>query len=103
MASPVSVNDVRHVALLARLGVTDERAAELARELNTILVHMDALGRVDTSGVAEYSAFDGAGLRLRPDRGPAIGMSAGPDSFAPATREGLLLVPRLATHEDAAE
>jgi len=103
MASPVSVKDVRHVALLARLGVTDERAAALARELNTILVHMDALGRVDTNGVAEYSAFDGAGQRLRPDQGPAIGMVAGPDSFAPATREGLLLVPRLATHEDTAE
>ena len=103
MASPVSVNDVRHVALLARLGVTDERAAELARDLNTILEHMSALGRVDTNGVMEYSAFDAAGQRLRPDVGPAIGMSAGPESFAPATRDGLLLVPRLATHEDTAE
>lgn len=103
MASQVSVTDVRHVAMLARLGVTDQRAAELARELNTILEHMDALGRVDTNGVAEYSAFDGAGQRLRPDQGPAIGMSAGADALAPSAREGLLLVPRLATHEDTAE
>ena len=103
MASLVNVKDVRHVAMLARLGVTDEHAAALARELNTILEHMDALGRVDTNGVSEYSAFDGAGQRLRPDQGPAIGMSAGADSFAPAARDGLLLVPRLATHEDAGE
>jgi len=103
MASQVSVKDVRHVAMLARLGVTDARAAEIARELNTILEHMDALGRVDTNGVSEYSAFDGAGQRLRPDEGPAIRMSGDADSFAPAAREGLLLVPRLATHEDVGE
>lgn len=100
MASQVSVKDVRHVAMLARLGVTDERAAALARELNTILEHMDALGRVDTTGVAEYSAFDGSGQRLRPDQGPPIGMSAEATALAPVAREGLLLVPRLATHED---
>jgi aspartyl-tRNA(Asn)/glutamyl-tRNA(Gln) amidotransferase subunit C len=99
----VSVQDVQHVAGLARLGVTDARAAELARELNTILEHMDALGRVDTNGVAEYSAFDGAGQRLRADQGPPIGMAAGVKSIAPESRDELLLVPRLATHEDAAE
>jgi aspartyl-tRNA(Asn)/glutamyl-tRNA(Gln) amidotransferase subunit C len=99
----VSVKDVQHVAALARLGVTDARAAELARELNTILEHMDALGRVDTNGVAEYSAFDGAGLRQRPDQGPPIAMSADVKSIAPESRDGLLLVPRLATHEDSAE
>lgn len=102
MASQVSVTDVRHVALLARLGVTDERAAALARELNTILEHMEALGRIDTTGVPEYSAFD-AGQRLREDHGPPLPMTLGPEAGAPASRDGLLLVPRLATHEDTAE
>ena len=102
MPAPVSVADVRHVALLARLGLSDERAQALTRELNTILEHMEALARINTDGVAEYSAID-AGMRLREDSGPPVSMDSGPTSFAPQARDGLLLVPRLATHEDAAE
>jgi aspartyl-tRNA(Asn)/glutamyl-tRNA(Gln) amidotransferase subunit C len=102
MAAPVSVADVKHVALLARLGLTDERAQALTRELNTILEHMEALGRIKTDGVAEYSAIE-AGMRLRPDAGPAIAMSKTVAEIAPESRDQLLLVPRLATHEDAAE
>ena len=100
MANPVTVEDVRHVAMLARLGLSDERAAALTRELNTILEHMAALGRVDTTGVSEYSAFGDAGQRLRPDAGPPIPLTSPLNTFAPSERDGLLLVPRLATHED---
>ena len=100
--SKVSVQDVRHVAMLARLGVSDERATSLTREMNTILEHMDALGRVNTDGVPEYSAF-ASGQRLRPDQGPSVPLTATPDTFAPESRDGLLLVPRLATHEESAE
>src|SRR5436190_21219908 len=96
----VTIDDVRHVAMLARLGVSDERARELAKELNTILEHMDALGRVDTHGVDEASATT-TGMRLREDEGPAIPLAEPPESFAPEMRAGLLLVPRLSTHEDS--
>jgi aspartyl-tRNA(Asn)/glutamyl-tRNA(Gln) amidotransferase subunit C len=102
MAAPVSVADVKHVALLARLGLTDERAQALTRELNTILEHMEELGRITTDGVAEYSAFE-AGMLLREDHGPPTHMSGNPSDIAPEARDGLLLVPRLATHEDIAE
>src|SRR5689334_3338272 len=102
MANQVTVADVRHVAMLARLGLTDERAQALTRELNTILEHMDALSKINTDGVAEYTAID-AGMRTREDHGPKIPMAGGPESFAPESRDGLLLVPRLATHEDSAE
>lgn len=33
----VTLDDVRHVAALARLGLTDERAGALVHEMNTIL------------------------------------------------------------------
>ncbi|MEK7402765.1 MAG: Asp-tRNA(Asn)/Glu-tRNA(Gln) amidotransferase subunit GatC [Gemmatimonadota bacterium] len=102
MAAPVSVADVRHVAHLARLGLSDERAHALTRELNTILEHMEALDRINTDGVAEYSAIE-AGMRLRDDKGPPTPMTQGATDLAPRSRDGLLLVPRLATHEDAAE
>lgn len=98
----VSVEDVRHVAMLARLGLTDERARELAKDLNTILEHMDVLGRIDTTGVAETSdvAAAGKGMRLRKDEGPPIPLAEPPEAFAPSMRAGFILVPRLSSHED---
>lgn len=98
MAAPVTIADVRHVAALARLGLTDARAAELTRDLNTILEHMQVLGRVDTEGVAEAVASSDA-MRLAPDHGPAIPLSEPPSAFAPAMKDGLIQVPRLSTHE----
>jgi len=103
MADPVSVDDVRHVAMLARLGVTDARARELTRELNTILEHMSVLAKVNTSGVGEASGVGAEGMRLRPDDGPGIPLAEPPRSFAPEMRDGFFIVPRLATHESADE
>ncbi len=99
MAAPVNVQDVLHVATLARLALTKQRALELTRDLNTILEHMEVLGRVDTSGVTEATAGPEA-MRLRPDRGPAIPLEESPESFVPVMREGLIHVPRLSSHED---
>src|SRR5688572_14375492 len=96
----VTLDDVRHVAALARLGLTDASAPALVKDLNTILEHMDALGRVNTTGVPESQAMGAAGMRLRPDRGPAIPLDTSPEAFAPSMRAGFFLVPRLATHED---
>jgi aspartyl-tRNA(Asn)/glutamyl-tRNA(Gln) amidotransferase subunit C len=100
MAAAVSVEDVRHVAALARLGLTEERARELTRDLNTILEHMDVLSRVDTKGVEEASGVGAAGMRLRKDHGPAIPLAEPPEAFAPEMRDGFFIVPRLSTHED---
>lgn len=100
MAAAVTVKDVRHVAMLARLGLTDERARELTKDLNTILEHMEVLGRVDTRGVEEASAFGGAGMRLRGDHGPGMPLAESPEAFAPQMRDGFFIVPRLSTHED---
>ena len=100
MAETVRVQDVRHVASLARLGLTDERAADLTKELNTILEHMDVLSRVNTGDVPDFAAAS-TGMRLRDDHGPPIPLEESPESFVPAMQAGLIQVPRLSTHEDA--
>jgi aspartyl-tRNA(Asn)/glutamyl-tRNA(Gln) amidotransferase subunit C len=97
---PVSVEDVRHVARLARLGLTDERAASLTKDLNTILAHMEVLGRVNTTGVPEAASIGAKGMRLREDRGVPTPLTEPPESFAPSMRSGFILVPRLSSHED---
>ena len=95
----VTIDDVQHIAALARLGLTDARAAAIVSELNTILGHMDALNRVNTSGVQEAIGVGARGLPARGDHGPAVVLERSLDAFAPKLRDGLLLVPRLSTHE----
>lgn len=99
----VTIDDVRHVAALARLGLSDARAASLVRELNTILGHMDALSSVDTRGVDPSKTAGATGLPPRPDGGVPVPLARALDAIAPAMRDGFLLVPRLATHEASEE
>jgi aspartyl-tRNA(Asn)/glutamyl-tRNA(Gln) amidotransferase subunit C len=99
----VTIDDVRHIATLARLGLTDERAAAIVAELNTILGHMDELAKVDTAGVEEAIGVGAEGLPVREDKGPPFPLARSLDAFAPSVRDGFLLVPRLSTHESAEE
>ena len=98
----VTERDVRQVAELARIGVDDARVPALVAELNGILAHMDVLARVDTSG-AGGSATSDAAMRLRDDALGSVPLARSPADFAPASRDGFFLVPRLATHEDGAD
>lgn len=99
MADRVSLDEVRHIASLARLGVSDERAAILATELSSILAHMQALSEIDTEGVQEAIGVGARGMPVRGDHGPPIALDRSLDVFVPSLRDGLLLVPRLASHQ----
>jgi aspartyl-tRNA(Asn)/glutamyl-tRNA(Gln) amidotransferase subunit C len=99
----VTIDDVRHIASLARLGLTAERAAKLVDEMNTILGHMDELSKVDTAGVQEAIGVGARGLPVRQDGGAPIPLARSLDAFAPALRDGFFLVPRLSTHESPEE
>ena len=97
---PVSIDDVRHIAALARLGLSDDRAASLVSELNGILAHMEILSKVDTAALSAVTGIGTAGTPLRVDGGNQIPLARPREAFAPAMRDGFFLVPRLATHED---
>jgi aspartyl-tRNA(Asn)/glutamyl-tRNA(Gln) amidotransferase subunit C len=99
----VTRDDVMHVAALARLGMTDARADSLVAELNTILGHMDVLSRVKTDKLEPVVGIGAESTPLEADSGPAIPLSREPKEFAPAMRDGFILVPRLSTHETAEE
>jgi aspartyl-tRNA(Asn)/glutamyl-tRNA(Gln) amidotransferase subunit C len=96
-------DDVRHIAHLARLAVDDERLESIARELSSILDHMEALQEVETEGLPAVSGVGAGGTPLRDDTGPSVKLERPPESFAPEMRDGFFIVPRLATHEDDAE
>jgi aspartyl-tRNA(Asn)/glutamyl-tRNA(Gln) amidotransferase subunit C len=47
----ISEEQVRHVALLARLELTDEQVARFGEDLNSILGHIDSIQKLDLDGV----------------------------------------------------
>jgi aspartyl-tRNA(Asn)/glutamyl-tRNA(Gln) amidotransferase subunit C len=98
----VTRDDVAHIAALARLALDDTQITRMVAELNAILGHMDVLQRVETAGRTVDGAPPQASMPLRRDAGPPLALLRPIASFAPSLRDGFFLVPRLATHEDAA-
>lgn len=99
----VSRDDVKHVAALARLGLTDERAEQFTAQLNTILQHMEALSKVDTDRLEPVAGVGAERAPLQEDKGPSVRLERPIEEFAPQVRDGLFVVPRLSTHETAEE
>jgi len=97
----VTHDDVRHVATLARLQVDDARLDHLVAELNGILKHMDALGEVDTREIEQGEFAPGVSTPVRSDASGPLRMYSPLASFAPAVRDGFILVHRLASHDDS--
>jgi aspartyl-tRNA(Asn)/glutamyl-tRNA(Gln) amidotransferase subunit C len=53
--SRISVDQVKHVAHLARLAVTEEEADKLTAQLDKIITFAELLNEVDTEGVEPIS------------------------------------------------
>lgn len=64
----VSPEQVRHIANLARIAISDEEVERLVPELNNILDWVEQLGEVDTDGVEPLTAVIEQKLRLRDDK-----------------------------------
>ena len=65
----MSVNEaqVRHVAKLARLALSDAEIDKMVPELNNILGWVEQLGEVDTDGIEALTAVIDIPTRLRDD------------------------------------
>ncbi|MEO8175312.1 MAG: Asp-tRNA(Asn)/Glu-tRNA(Gln) amidotransferase subunit GatC [Sphingomicrobium sp.] len=63
----VNADQVRHVAKLARIAMSDAEIAALVPELNAIIGWVDQLSEVDTDGVEPLTAVIDQKLRLRDD------------------------------------
>ena len=58
---------VRHIAMLARIRVSDEQADALVGDLGKILAWVEQLGEVDTSGVEPMASVVARDLPRRAD------------------------------------
>jgi len=92
--------DIRKIADLARLSLAEASIPVLTAELNGILSHMDALQQVDTTTVVASAGVGADGAPLRGDAVNPAPMQTSAAALTAETRDGFILVPRLATHED---
>ena len=51
----LSAEEIRHIALLARLGVTEEDVEKFRSQLSHILENMEILSQLDTEGLSPTS------------------------------------------------
>ena len=63
----VDTQQVRHIAKLARIAMSDAEIAAMVPELNAILGWVEQLAEVDTAGVEPLTAVIDQALRLRDD------------------------------------
>ena len=63
----VTNEQVRHIARLARIAMSDEEIERLAPELNNILGWVEQLAEVNTDGIEPLTAVIDQRLRLRED------------------------------------
>jgi aspartyl-tRNA(Asn)/glutamyl-tRNA(Gln) amidotransferase subunit C len=91
----VSTEQVRHIAKLARIAMSDEEIERLAPELNNILGWVEQLGEVDTNGVEPLTAVIDQKLRLRDDAVTDGDIRDKVLANAPEAQHGFFAVPKV--------
>lgn len=96
----VNQADVRKIASLARIAISDVEVAAMEGELNNILGWVEQLGEVDVTGVEPMTAVIANNLRLRDDvinADPLTGggVQAAVLANAPAPQHGFFGVPKV--------
>jgi aspartyl-tRNA(Asn)/glutamyl-tRNA(Gln) amidotransferase subunit C len=94
---PLTPEQVRAIAELARIGISNTEVKTIQAKLNDIFELIGQMQKVNTDGVEPMSHAQGAALRLRPDevretnqRSLFLGLAPAPD-----VETGLYLVPKV--------
>jgi aspartyl-tRNA(Asn)/glutamyl-tRNA(Gln) amidotransferase subunit C len=94
---PLTLEEVRNIALLARLRLTPEEERRFANQLSAVLEYADRLRRVDTTGIPPTASVLGSIAPLRAD---AVRVSPSPAEArqrllmnAPSVDGGMIRVP----------
>ena len=94
---PLTPEEVRRIAELARIGISDAEVKTVQAKLNDIFEMIGRMQKVDTEGVEPMSHAQGAALRLRPDEVKEADQRSLFLKLAPAAdmETGLYLVPKV--------
>ena len=91
----VSHEQVRHIAKLARIAMSEEELERLVPELNAIIGWVEQLGEVDTDGVEPLTAVIEQKLRLRDDQVTDGDIRDDVLANAPDAQHGFFAVPKV--------
>lgn len=94
----ISTEEILSIAKLSRLAVDETQAQSYADDLSKILSMMDTLADVNTDGIAPLTNVHDMTQRLRDDVVDGNGIIVNRElnqSIAPATADGLYLVPQV--------
>ena len=91
----VTPDQVRHIARLARIAMSDAELERMVPELNAILGFVEQLGEVDTAEVEPLTAVIEQKLRLRGDIIDDGGVRHKVLANAPDAQHGFFAVPKV--------
>lgn len=96
----LALSDVKRIANLAQLELSDAQASTTLDQLNGIFALVEQMSAVDTSGIDPLShpiaaLMPNLSLRLRDDVVTEPNRRADYQQSAPATQDGLYLVPKV--------
>ena len=92
---PITVDDVRKIARLARLAMTDAEMATAKSQMSGIFGLIAEMQAVDTAGIEPMSHAQDTVQRLREDEVTEPDQRDLFQSLAPQAERGLYLVPRV--------
>ena len=91
----ISEEQVRHVALLARLELTDEQVSRFGDDLNSILGHIDAIQKLDLEGVEPTEhPLDVCNVTRADEVRPGLSRDDALKN-APESEDGAFVIPRI--------
>ena len=91
----LSLPEVKRIAWLARIEITDAEAAAAQGQLNDIFKLIEQMQSVDTEGIAPMAHAEDVVQRLREDRVTETDQHAIYQAIAPQVENGLYLVPKV--------
>jgi aspartyl-tRNA(Asn)/glutamyl-tRNA(Gln) amidotransferase subunit C len=92
---PLTPEEVRRIAELARIGISDAEARTIQAELNNIFEMIGRMQKVDTEGIAPMTHAQGVALLLREDKVTESDQRERFQAIAPQVEQGLYLVPKV--------
>jgi aspartyl-tRNA(Asn)/glutamyl-tRNA(Gln) amidotransferase subunit C len=91
----LTLEQVRRIADLARIEISDAEAEDALGHLNRIFSLIEEMQAVDTRGVAPMAHAQDLAQRLREDQVTETNRREAYQSIAPETEAGLYLVPKV--------
>lgn len=95
----LDLEQIRRIARLARIAVSEAEAVDTAKRLNSLLGLIEVMQAVDTRGIEPMAHALDAEMsivqRLREDKAVEQDRRADFQAVAPAVEDGLYLVPRV--------